>query len=259
MAKAVTKKEPVKKVTKEVVKEAPKYEVGEDGEVESKVSLADEDYQELQALRADKLVRDKAIEFKKHDYEYYGDFDKGSSVPAWSLERQIGMLEDEVRAGETNIRMGTVPADEVYLAKETLNMKKNRLKDIIRSKPKLTDTQKDALAIKTKELGEEIKRSKFTQYEMEKGLADPHEEATRMTEPCILVDKNEARRMGIATNNGYVSRNVAEGMWKNQMSLLGKGNNLNTEMLRETVGTGGRKRSQVSIGKDAYQKINWDE
>jgi RNA 3'-terminal phosphate cyclase len=73
---------------------------------------------------------------------------------------------------------------------------------------------------------------------MEKGLADPHEEARRMTEPCVQVDKEEARRMGIEVDvSGRVSRSTAEGMWKNMSSLLGDtAPNPNAEMLRSDRG-----------------------
>ncbi len=71
---------------------------------------------------------------------------------------------------------------------------------------------------------------------MEKGLVDPHEEATRMSEPCIEVDKKEFARMGISTTNGKVSRSVAELGWKMMNGLLGDGMNTNTEVLRRDSG-----------------------
>lgn len=225
-----------------------------------KISIDVDDYAEFQELKRKEVAARKAFELKKIDYEYYADFDKGSSVPAWALNKQTEMLEDEVNSLDTQIEMGGVPSDEIYLAKETLNMKKDRLRQIKDSKPKLTGTQLDTLVEKRNKLAEEIRESKFTEYQMEKGLADPHEEARRMTEPVINVDKEEARRMGIDTINGKVSRNKAESMWKNMSSLIGDTqNNPNSEMLRDTMGTGGRKRSQVSIGADAWDKVFKDK
>ena len=93
----------------------------------------------------------------------------------------------------------------------------------------------------------EINRAQFTRLEMDKGLADPHEEARRMSEPCIRVDKEEARRMGVETDaRGYVSRSKGEAMWKNMSSLLGDTvPNPNVETLRSDSGRS--KRNSVTV------------
>lgn len=84
---------------------------------------------------------------------------------------------------------------------------------------------------------------------MEKGLADPHDEAFRMSEPCINMDTEEARRMGISVSaNGKVSRSVAENAWKMMSTLLeDTPANPNAEMLRRDTGHSKRNTTTVPV------------
>ncbi len=207
------------------------------------------DKTELAELRQLKTDYDKkAVEalVKKNDYKYFQDFDKGSSMPAWSLKTNTEMLENTVSRLDTAIRNNEVPIEELAYAKEEYRMKKERLDEIKNSKPKLSGRQTDELRKKRDDLSEEITRSKFTRLEMEKGLVDPHEEADRMSEPCINVDREEFRRMGIPVGtNGKVSRSKAEMGWKMMNGLLGDGLNVDTETLRRD--TGNSKRSMITV------------
>ena len=184
---------------------------------------------------------------KDNDYTYFADFDKGSSIPAWSLPRNIDILESDVNKLGNMLDNKQIPIEEIPYQKADYEQKKKRLDEIKDSKPKLTGRQKDNLKSKRDELAVEINRAQFTRLEMDKGLADPHEEARRMSEPCIRVDKEEARRMGVETDaRGYVSRSKGEAMWKNMSSLLGDTvPNPNVETLRSDSGRS--KRNSVTV------------
>ena len=82
--------------------------------------------------------------------------------------------------------------------------------------------------------------SMFTRSEMKKGLADPHDEARRMVQPCIDITGNVhvARSCGIDVPTGQtkINRNQATKMWK----ILGRlcDERTNVEYLRKDRNTG---------------------
>ena len=80
-----------------------------------------------------------------------------------------------------------------------------------------------------------IRDSMFSRKDMEKGLADAHEEARRMSQPCIELKDDLitfAKNCDVVVNNtGKVSRKGAEKMWKIASRLLGELSN--TESLRK--------------------------
>ncbi len=200
---------------------------------------------ELRKLKADYDKKTVEALIKKTDYEYFADFDKGSSIPAWSLKTNTEMLENTVSRLDVAIKSNEVPLEELAYAKEEYRMKKERLDQIKNSKPKLSGRQVDELRKKRDVLANEISNAQFTRLQMEKGLVDAHEEADRMSiTPCVNVDREEFRRMGIPVNaNGKVTRSVAEKGWKLMNGLLGDGMNPNVEQLRKD--TGHSKRSMV--------------
>ncbi len=179
------------------------------------ISLDQAEHEELQEFRKKQAEATRLAELKKQDYTYFADFDKGSAIPAWMLKRPTEDLEREVVKLGKMIENKQVPDEEVYTATETYNRKKERLEGIKNSKPKLTGMQKDRLRRVRDQLAADISDSKFTRLEMEKYLVDAHEEARRMSEPIVEIDRVEAARMGISVNSeGKISRNKAETAWK---------------------------------------------
>ncbi len=212
-----------------------------DTEVVNKQELS-----ELRRLKDDYDKKNLEIIAKKNDYEYFADFDKGSSMPAWSLKTNTDMLDEDVNRLGNALKNNQVPLEEVAYAEMEYKMKKERLDKINNSMPKLSGRQVDELREKRDALGEKISDGMFTKLQMEKGLGDPHVEADRMAiTPCIEVDKKEFARMGIPTTNGKVTRSVAELGWKMMNGLLGDGMNANVEVLRRD--TGHSKRNMVSV------------
>lgn len=179
------------------------------------------------------------------EIKFFGEVDlnkkgmKASEYPAWYFDRLIEDMEKEVSRKERALKAGQIRSDMVEKIRGEVEREKQRLYDIVNSKPKLTDFQKDKIAKEYDNLSNEIKESMFTRSEMMLGLASPHEEARRMSRPCIKINPEIAKSLGMSTHNGMVSRNNAERAYK----IIGKRleANTNPEMLRrdkKTVRTG---------------------
>jgi hypothetical protein len=84
-------------------------------------------------------------------------------------------------------------------------------------------------------MGMKISDAMFKRSEMERGVADAHEEARRMSEPVLKLEDKELIFVraceGKIEANGKVSRTTAERCWKIISRLLGE--NSNTEVLRK--------------------------
>jgi hypothetical protein len=211
--------------------------------------VSDTDYAEFERLKKEEVDRRVAKKFADDDYQYIGDFDKGSSIPAWSLDRNKELLSEEVDRIRMDLDSGIVPPEDVHEEEQKYRMKKDRLDKINASRPELKGYQKDRLVKIRDELADELRDSKFTEWQMQSvERCDPHEEVRRMTTPCIPVDEKEAQRMGIKTVNGKANRVDADIMWKNMSSLIGdKPNNPNPEETRNKMGTGGKKRNMITV------------
>lgn len=237
----------LKKTVKEetLSKTAPADTEEVDTETVNTEVIDKQELSELRKLKADYDTKNLEIIAKKNDYEYFADFDKGSSMPAWSLKTNTDMLGEDVSRLGNALKNNQVPLEEVAYAEMEYKMKKERLDKINNSMPKLSGRQVDELREKRDTLSGKLRDGMFTRLQMEKGLVDPHEEAARMSEPCIEVDKKEFARMGMTTTNGKVSRSEAELGWKMMNGLLGDGMNVNTETLRRD--TGHSKRDMVTV------------
>jgi len=172
--------------------------------------------------------------------EFFGDTDKNKSgnisseAPAWYFKQHKENLENEISSTKNRLDRGEVPEAQKPETMAELARMRRKLDAINESQPKLNDSQKDIIAKTRSVLGDKIKDAMFTRTEMKMGLADAHEEARRMADPCIKVSHEEAvlikKAGGRISNDGKVSRNDAEKAWK----LMGRsiGENSNTESLR---------------------------
>ena len=174
------------------------------------------------------------------DIEFFSEVDLSptgklsSEYPAWYNQQIVEDLENQVRVEEHYLQSGSIPKDAEPEARENLKKKKARLDQILKSKPKLSDADKDKLAKVREELGERISEAMFTRGETQRGLADPHEEARRMTHRSLSLSPTQA---GIAKQCGIpigsdrkVSRTQMEKVWKITSKALGE--RANTEALR---------------------------
>jgi len=157
-----------------------------------------------------------------------------SGYPAWYFDPQIDELKVSIQQREHALEGDLVPKSEVGIQKTRLEEEKKRLHDILGGVPKLSAAEKDELAKAHKSIGTKIAEGLFTYSDMERGTADAHEEARRMSEPCIKLHDNEmdlAMACGVKPYESMVSRTQAERMWKISSKYLGE--NVNVETLRK--------------------------
>lgn len=171
------------------------------------------------------------------ELEFFGKVDRdrdgniGSTLPAWYFDSQVDTMKETIQRREAALERGDIPADYVYQTREDLKRDKERLDNIESSRPVLDEKRSDALGKAYKELSSDIKESMFTRDDMQRGFADAHEEARRMTKPCINIDPELARKCGVNAKGGMISRNDATKIFK----IVGKalGEETNVERLRK--------------------------
>ncbi len=186
-------------------------------------------------------VKDEEINFfSKIVMNAHGQI--ANDQPAWCNKRQTEQLREEIRAIEYRLDNKQITGAYEPIARAELVQRKERLGAIERSFPNLSDRQRDKIDAECKDLGEKLSRSMFTRSDMMKGVADAHEEADRMTEPCIKLTDWQAgkanehgyRLSNAANRNGKevsTPRDCAMKLWKILRKALGE--SAHTELLRK--------------------------
>lgn len=162
-----------------------------------------------------------------------------SEYPAFYFPSHRREMEEEVDKLRRSIELNLIPASEVPYSKAQLKRSEKRLDEIKNSVPKFTPAQKDELGNLYMDLQKQVSDSMFSRTDMKKGLVDVHEEARRMTEPIINVDKKHAtffRNHGITPVKGKITRNQAAKIYKIAGRVLDA--NTNVERLRRDNKTG---------------------
>ena len=158
-----------------------------------------------------------------------------SEYPSWYFPQHKEELVESIRHNQSMLEMDLIPASEIPITKANLEKAKEKLEEIEESEPRFTDAEKDAMVKLRKGLGSKISDSMFRRSEMEKGIADAHEEARRISEPVMKVDSQEEADLygscGINIRDGKVTRNDAERAWK--IISRGLGEISNSESLRK--------------------------
>ena len=168
----------------------------------------------------------------KEDLEFYGKADRdrdgniSSTLPSWYFDTKIDTMKENIQRKESALERGDVPSDYVYQTREDLKRDKERLDSIESSRPRPNDVQSDYLGKNYKDMKSAISESMFTREDMQRGFADAHEEARRMVKPCIKVDPELARKCGISTSDGMVSRNDASKILKIVGKSIGEETNI---------------------------------
>src|SRR3990167_6975685 len=143
------------------------------------------------------------------------DGEIASAKPAWCQTPLIEELKETIDQTTGRLERGEVPSEEVFYVRNELKKNKERYETIIGSKPKIQGKDLDDLSKMQKELAISIKESNFSATAMKKGTASPHEEARRMSEPCIRVPIELAEACGVEVNSkGEISRNEAVRIWQ---------------------------------------------
>jgi hypothetical protein len=186
--------------------------------------------------------------------EFFGKVDKGqkgeisSQFPAWYFESHLDELRESIARKERSLKRGDIPPDSIPETRAELAKESERLKAIEGSKPTLSDQEKNLLYKCHKSLGSKIQDSMFTRSEMMMGTASPHEEAKRMSQPIIVLSKEElslAKGCGVTVDDkNMVSRNAASRIFKMVGKLIDQPTNI--EVLRKDKATPG-SRNKVSV------------
>lgn len=186
---------------------------------------------------AEVIVKKEGLE----DVEFFGKVDRNkdgkiaSEVPSWYLTQNKDELVRNIEYTEGALRREEIPQEEKPITIARLDQMKRKLGDINESHPKFEGNQQDAIAKVSDGLGKKIKDAMYSRSDMMRGVADAHEEARRMADPCIKLSGDEyvlAQKAGCrVSKDGMVSRTDAERTWKLARRALGE--NSNTETLRK--------------------------
>lgn len=148
--------------------------------------------------------------------EIYGDIDRRADghprgfKPSWAEKHALENLTEEIEGTQRQLDRGLIPSSEVYLAQERIRKGEERLAEIKKEKPELTDAKRDWAKKERNRLKGVIGDALFTHTEMDMGFADPHEEVARMTEKKLELDPEQAKESGVTLVDGKGSRKDAE-------------------------------------------------
>lgn len=173
---------------------------------------------------------------EKADFQIFGSVDLDSrgnvksTYPSWYFTTMIDNLREEVQFTEYQIRDNFIPASEMHVTQERLRQKKDKLRELESAIPRLSGKDKDTVAKVRSELADKIRERMYSREDMRKGLADAHQEARMMTEPCIEL-KGDALMMAKKCNvpvgkGGKVTRTGAEKTWKIMSKILEESTNV---------------------------------
>lgn len=179
----------------------------------------------------------------------FGEVDKTkegkikSEYPSWYFDREHkDDLVESIRHNKDALERDTVPAERRGEFREQLKKQEDLLKKIDASEPHLSEAEIDdiskivvkASGAPSGTLGAKIADAMFKRSDMERGTTDAHEEARRISTPCIKLDEKEieyAKACDVAiSHDGKVTRKSAEKIWKILRRVIGE--NSNTELLR---------------------------
>lgn len=172
----------------------------------------------------------------------FGDVDKTkegkvkSEYPAWYFDTHKEELEESIKHRKYMLDNDLVDSSEKNIQRKRLEQEEKRLGEINASMPKLSGTEIDDVTKVRKEMSPQIADSMYRRSDMERGTADAHEEARRISTPVIEI-KNKVQAefleaCGIKLDGRTkVSRDEAVKAWKIAGKLLGEPTNV--EILRK--------------------------
>jgi len=185
--------------------------------------------------------------FDRETEEYKGEH-ISSSYPAYMHPKSMQDLEQGINETSESIAQGHVYSSALEYTKRRLKKERIRLDDIKDQIPKYSSVELKAISSSRKDLDTEIKAALFTKSDMETRPQLGAEEARRMTEPCIKVDKLLAAQCNVSLTNGKCTRSEAEKIRK--MALWHETNGEATgftDELRDDRGSHMGKSNLVSV------------
>lgn len=190
--------------------------------------------------------------FDKETGEYKGK-KTASSYPAYMQKKAKEQLEQSIEERQDALDNRHVSSSALEYTKRQLIKERQRLAEI-NEVPVFNATEKADMNVSFSALEQEVSSAQFTERDMEtmKGI-DPGEEARRMTEPCVRVDKLLAKRCNVELDakTGMISRSQAEKILKiTHWHLTGGDEPYLLENLRRKAGGSASKSNQITVGID---------
>ncbi len=170
------------------------------------------------------------------ELEVFGKVDRDekgkvkSDYPAFCFPQHKEELEESIRYKQSQLDKGLIIKSEEGFAREALSKEKTRLKEIDNSITRYSQKEIDYLAVCRKSLGKKVQDLMPRQSQIERKLANAHEEANKISEPCLKLDPEEVDFIKACdqsiTNDGKISRGQAEKCWKIASRIIGEPSNI---------------------------------
>ncbi len=157
-----------------------------------------------------------------------------SPFPSWYFTEKIDELKESIRQSRAAIENGWIAEMRLPQSRAELARKEDMLSKMLDSIPKVGKMDMEKLASLYVESSDLLKPSYFSRSDMKKGIADAHEEVSRMLDPCIDVRGDLyllAKSFGCQIVEGKIAREELARVWKILGKFLGKPTN--TEILRK--------------------------
>jgi len=165
-----------------------------------------------------------------------------SDMPAWFFDVHIDNLKEGIERKERGLALNLYAPDQVLRIKGEIASEKEKLDSIEKTRPVLSDKQKDKIYNAYQSLQGQIKDTMPTRKQARDGLVSPHEELKRWKNKHISISPEIAKACGVHVVHGKISGNEADKCYQ----ILGKvlGENTSVERLRRDGNS------------EAYQSMN---
>jgi hypothetical protein len=153
-----------------------------------------------------------------------------SEYPAWYFDHIKEELQENIRQNKFILENDRgITREKRIEVSQQLERMESKFSEIEGGVPEMNAVDKDKVAKARVDLTKQIKDSLFSRSQMQKGLADAHKEAKRMTEPCIKLSpeaEEVASWCGVKASGGKLNRNDATRVWKIVGKYLGEETNI---------------------------------
>lgn len=149
-----------------------------------------------------------------------------NTYPLYYSNTQRDDIAEERRMIEKAIEGGLYDPVEMPEVKKRLKTLRDKEEMFAHIEPRHLEAKKDSISKLNRRIETILRDSMFSRREMEKGLADPHEEARRMSEPVISLPR-EIQGLAVAngiavSSSGKINRNDLVRVWQMGQKVLGE-------------------------------------
>lgn len=183
------------------------------------------------------MTKATTTETSESKIRFFGEIDMNdqtgairSDMPAWFFDVHIENLREGIERKARGVGLNLYAPDQILRVKEEIAMEREKLAEIEKSCPALSDAQKDRCFRAYESLKAQISDTMPTRKEAKNGLVSPHEELKRLKAKHISIAPEIAKACGVHVVHGKISGDEANKCFQ----ILGKslGENINIERLR---------------------------